>query len=467
MERFPDQDQPTSATQTLSRIAGVFQDQMRACLGLEGGLPELCVPTRVYGSPFPVDSLVTASVAVTLEAAAELAEARTGRHPRVDFSAAHAALAFQSERLLVPPAPLGPLMEPLSRFAPTRDGWIRLHANYPHHREALMRVLGHPSGVDSTLARIAEWDGVDLEDRLHEAGGAAAVVRSADGWRVHPQGRAAAGQPLLRVAPSDHPCGPLRSLPPGSPPCAGIRVLDLTRVISGPVATRMLVALGAEVLRLDSPQLPELRLHVLDGHIGKTSVMGDLGRPRHRAALQRMLEDIDLVVLGYRPGAMEPFGLEPSQLAVSHPWIGTVALSAWGDSGPWGHRRGFDSLVQAACGIATGCGSGDAPGALPVQALDHATGYLAAVAALRLLTHREVHGRAAHARLALVHTASLLLGHTVSETGGADLPDPSPFMRQMPTPEGGLGCLAPVGSVDGVQLEWPRGIQRPIEITEI
>ncbi|MEZ5080185.1 MAG: CoA transferase [Thermoleophilia bacterium] len=132
-----------------------------------------------------------------------------------------------------------------------------------------------------------------------------------------------------------------------------------------------------------------------------------------------------------------------------------------------GSSTGFDSLVQAACGIATRCGSGDAPGALPVQALDHATGYLAAAAALRLLTHRESHGRAAHARLALVHTANLLLRDTVTESGGADLPDPSPFRRQVTTPEGALGCLAPVGSVDGTPLEWPRGVQHPIATTEI
>ena len=106
------------------------------------------------------------------------------------------------------------------------------------------------------------------------APGAAAAVRSAQEWRAHPQGHAAIGLPPLDLEPGEADAPPLA--PFGPLPCSGLRVLDLTRVIAGPVATRMLAALGAEVLRIDPPEMPELELHVLDGTLGKRSAFLDL-----------------------------------------------------------------------------------------------------------------------------------------------------------------------------------------------
>ncbi|MCZ9339719.1 CoA transferase, partial [Streptomyces sp. TRM76130] len=170
--------------------------------------------------------------------------------------------------------------------------------------------------------------------------------------------------------------------------CAGLRVLDLTRVLAGPVATRTLALLGADVLRIDAPHLPESQDAHNDTGLGKRSATLDLGDAAGRRIFEGLLHGADVVVTGYRPGALDRFGLSPEALAGRRPGLVIGQLSAWGHDGPWHGRRGFDSLVQAATGIAELEGSPDSPGALPAQALDHGTGYLLAAGVLRALTEQ-------------------------------------------------------------------------------
>jgi crotonobetainyl-CoA:carnitine CoA-transferase CaiB-like acyl-CoA transferase len=285
-------------------------------------------------------------------------------------------------------------------------------------------------------------------------------VRSVGEWWEHPQGQATIGLSPLDLEPGA--AGTQALPPPGPLPCSGLRVLDFTRVIAGPVGTRMLAALGAEVLRIDAPQMPELELHVLDGMVGKRSALLDLRAAADRATLAELLAGADVVVQGYRPGALEVFGLDRAALAASHPHLVTVTLSAWGHVGPWSGRRGFDSLVQAACGIALACGTLETPGALPVQALDHATGYMIAAAALRGLTLRARTGRAAHARLALTRTASWIMSYPAAiESEPAAEVDPEAYRVEVSSPAGPLRCVAPPGSLNARALAWPRGVPTP------
>jgi len=431
-------------------------------LALDGApVPVLDVsgPVRIGASPFALEQVAVACVGASLLAAAELAEARGGSRPVASLHGAHAALAFSSERHLHAERALGPGFAPLSRFAATADGHIRLHANYPHHRAALLRALGDPCDERAALAAVRTRQGVELEQAIVTAGGAAAAVRSEGEWRAHPQGQATVGLPLLDLEPGAAEAPPLPA--PGPLPCAGLRVLDLTRVIAGPVGTRMLAALGAEVLRIDPPQMPELELHVLDGMVGKRSALLDLHTAPGRMALEQLLAGADVLVQGYRPGALAAFGLDREALTARHPHLITVTLSAWGHAGPWNDRRGFDSLVQAACGIALACGEGEKPGALPVQALDHATGYLIAASALRGLTMRALDGHAAHAQLALTRTADWIIGHPAEGSSPAAEANPAPYLLEVSSPSGPLRCLAPPGSLDGRPLAWPRGVPTP------
>ena len=217
-------------------------------------------------------------------------------------------------------------------------------------------------------------------------------------------------------------------------------MLDLTRVIAGPVATRYLGALGADVLRLDTPDRPELTLHAYDGLPGKRSALLDFGTADGIARLHELLSGADVLVHGYRPHALERFGLSPELLAERHPGLVVVSLSAWGSRGPWGGRRGFDSIVQAASGIAMAESTdGERPGAMPCQLLDHGTGYLCAAAALQALARQSAHGGTEFRELSLARTAHWLLGLPRDAAAGSPWPPP------MATRRGSRRWTAPTG----------------------
>jgi crotonobetainyl-CoA:carnitine CoA-transferase CaiB-like acyl-CoA transferase len=238
--------------------------------------------------------------------------------------------------------------------------------------------------------------------------------------------------------------------PPRDVALDGLRVLDLTRVIAGPVATRTLASHGADVLRLDSPRLPEDAAGLLETGPGKRHAVVDLASRSGRATGEDLLAAADVVVQGYRPGALDAFGLDPESLAERHPHLAVVRLRAWGKGGPWENRRGFDSLVQAASGIAdalaTDGATDGAPGALPAQALDHGSGHLAAAAALRALTRRRAEGGVWHAELSLAQTARWLLDAPGAEPEPAVAADVARYLVELPSPGGPVTVVAPPGS---------------------
>lgn len=394
-------------------------------------------PSDVVSSRFPVTDAGTAAVGASLLAAT------VGTGARVALDTRQLAVALRSERFLRRDgASPGTLFDPLSAFHRTGDGWIRLHANYPWHHAAALRVLG-TTAADAP-AEIATWKAVELERALHEAGGVAAAVRTRQEWLA----TAGAAPPLV-----EH-----RVLGAAGPrPARRLRVLDLTRVIAGPVATRTLAAHGADVLRIDRPDRPEIPLQYWDTLPGKRSALLDLADADTRETL---LAGADVVVSGYRPGALDRFGLAPDALARRHPGLVVVTLSAWGETGPWGARRGFDSIVQAACGIAVAEGEPDAPGALPAQVLDHATGYLTAAATLLAGARQRGEGGTHHVRLTLAGTAAWLQdartagGEPRAATPAASV-DPAPHLIDIPAPDGVLTLATPPGTVDGRAPTWP------------
>jgi hypothetical protein len=348
------------------------------------------------------------------------------------------AIALRSERYLLRDGQSpGSPFDPLSTFHRTADGWLRLHANYPWHRAAALAALG--CGEARVPAVVAERSAVELEAAVYQAGGVAAAVRTEQEWR------ATVGDPppLVEV----RVLGPAPARPPRRP-----RVLDLTRVIAGPVATRTLAVHGADVLRLDPPDRPEIPLQYWDMLPGKRSALLDLADADTRETL---LAGADVVVAGYRPGALDRFGLSPEALAERHPGLVVVTLSAWGQRGPWRGRRGFDSLVQAACGIAVTEGSAEGPGVLPAQLLDHVTGYLGSAAALLALARQRRDGGTLLARLSLAGTAGWLQSAPCDGTGAVPDVDPTPYLTDVTAPDGVLRMALPPGSVDGQPLHWP------------
>ncbi|MFH8407493.1 CoA transferase [Streptomyces sp. NPDC018019] len=444
-----------------------------------GGAPAL-LERIAYGGPpgvaegplaarLPVLPAARSAVAVCALAAAELTARRTGRAvPDVRVDDGAVATAFRSERHLLIDGRAPAAFAPLSRFWRTADGWVRTHANYPHHRARLLAALGLPGTADvaDVAAELAGRRAEEAEETVYAAGGLAVAVRTPGRWAAHEQGAAVAARPLLTLESigAGAPRRRLTALGTGDGPllpAAGLRVLDLTRVIAGPVATRTLALLGADVLRLDAPHLPESPDAHGDTGFGKRSATLDLGSRSGRAALDALLATADVVVTGYRPGALDRYGLAPEALAERRPGLVVARLSAWGDHGPWRGRRGFDSLVQAATGIAvTEAATDGTPGALPAQALDHGTGYLLAAAVLRALTEQSRTGGTRLATLALARTAGWLVNGP-AEPPSAARPtappyDPAPYLTETPSPLGHLRHALPPVTFDGGPANWHR-----------
>ncbi|MFE9136240.1 CoA transferase [Streptomyces sp. NPDC007355] len=388
-------------------------------------------PSGLLAARLPVMDLARATVAACSLAAVE----RAGLPGRVRVDDGAVATAFVSERHLRVDGRAPVSFAPLSRFWRTADGWVRTHANYPHHRAALLAALNvREESVEAVAAAIGGRGAVEVETAVYAAGGLAVALRTPGEWAAHEQGREVAARPLmtrerLDEAPPRRRGGPLR-------------VLDLTRVLAGPVATRTLALLGADVLRIDPPANPELPDQHADTDVGKRTAALDLERPSDRRTFDGLLDSADVLVTGYRPGALDRFDLH-------RPGLVTARLSAWGDYGPWGGRRGFDSLVQAATGIAVTEGSAGEPGALPAQVLDHGTGYLLAAAVLRSLTEQDRDGGTRVVRLALAQT-----GHWLTHA----LPryEPDGHLTESEGPLGRLRhALSPV-AYEGGPVGWSR-----------
>jgi crotonobetainyl-CoA:carnitine CoA-transferase CaiB-like acyl-CoA transferase len=285
-----------------------------------------------------------------------------------------------------------------------------------------------------------------VEDAVVSAGGVATVVRTVEEWAAHPQGRASANHEIDDIAGVIEGSARPRSFG-GERPLSGTRVLDLTRVIAGPTCSQVLACLGADVLRIDPPARPELLDAYLSNGMGKRSAVADLATQGE--AVRELASTADVVLLGYRPGALDRFGLSPDLLFAEHRHLVIGSLSAWGEVGPWAERPGFDSIVQAATGIADLYGSSDGrPGALPVQALDHATGLSMAAHIMEHLAQ----GAGGIIRLSLLQTASTLLERRSPNDADLRLRVPKVKLR---TPHGRIVTVPPPVLVGRKRLTAP------------
>lgn len=435
----------------------------QADLGLEpiGEIAVTPVSRGVLASTLPVAELATGSVAA-LCTAVDRYRSVVGLESRAwSISGDRVAASFAGDRLLRVDGRAVPGFAELSGFFRAADGWVRTHANYDHHRRRLLSVLGlpDPSDRDSVAAAVARAPAVELEQRAADAGALVVAVRTEADWFGTPAGRFSRTGPL--VASTVRPDGAPSAIDPSTDtrrPLAGLRVLDFTRVIAGPVATRDLALLGASVLRVDSPALPEIVSQHLDTGAGKFSTLLDVLTEDDDDRLAALLSSVDVVVCGYRTGSyIDDYvrSYRPSGAV-----IGTV--NAWGSRGPWARRRGFDSLVQAASGIAAVCGGGkaggrsvdgkaDTPGALPVQALDHASGHLLAAGIVDALAAREDGGIGRTVSVSLARTAAWLL-----DAGGRVEEPPDPVLPQGDhvVTVGGVSTARPALS-DYADYPWP------------
>lgn len=443
------------ALAALWRLAGQFDAALEA-ITLTGAEPAL-------PSSFAVGVAAQSTVAAAALAAAELWRLRTGRQQPISVNMRHAAIEFRSERYLkVNGQPFGDRWDKVAGLYRCGDGrWVRLHTNMPHHRAGTLKLLGCDYDRAAVQRKLDGWKAEEFETAAAEADLVITATRTFAEWDAHPQGRAVAGLPPFTVERIGD--APPQPLPKGDRPLSGVKVLDLTRVIAGPVCGRTLAVHGADVLLVTAAHLAQIEDLVIDNGRGKLSSFVDLRERRGRETVAGLLRQADIFVQGYRPGAIAQYGFSPEEAARVRPGIVCVSLCAYGHEGPWANRRGFDSLVQNANGLnmaeAEAAGASQ-PKALPSQALDHATGYLMAFAAMAALRRRVTEGGSWHARLSLAQT-----GHWFRNLGrieGFQCPDPGgeDVRDRMDEVDSGFGRLSTVRH-SAVMPETPPRWARP------
>ncbi|HRD76581.1 MAG TPA: CoA transferase, partial [Hyphomicrobiaceae bacterium] len=249
----------------------------------------------------------------------------------------------------------------------------------------------------------------------------------------------------------------------GERPMSGIRVLDLTRVIAGPVCGRTLAAHGADVLAISGPTLPFMGTLIMDVGRGKRTAHIELTDPAGRETLAGLARDADVFVQGFRPGAIAGKGFSPERVAALSPGIIAVSLCAYGYSGPWSGRRGFDSLVQTASGInhAEASAAGvTGPKELPCQALDHATGYFMAFGAMMALIRQMREGGSWHVRVSLAATGHWLsgLGRQLAAIKGTDVPREAigDLLEESASGFGPMSAVRHAGLLSRTPPHWTR-----------
>jgi CoA-transferase family III len=417
---------------------------------------------EVVRSAFAVTDFAAAAVGTAAFALARFIDAAAvaplpGVSVDRSFASAWFGLSLRPEGWELPP-----VWDSIAGDYEGNDGWIRLHTNAAHHRRAALRVLGTAEDREAVVQAVHRWGVVALQEEIVDAGGCAAAMQSVESWRQHPQGRAVAAEPIVDATPTN-PGPDQRWRPHPDRPLDGLRVLDLTRILAGPVATRFLAGYGADVLRIDPPEWDEAI--AAEVTLGKRCARLDAKSAAGLERLHGLVSEADVVVHGYRPGVLAALGLSEDERDSIRPGLIDVSLDAYGWSGPWLARRGFDSLVQMSCGIADHgriWANSERPTPLPLQALDQATGYLMAAAVLKGLTVGLTTGRGWRARCSLARTAQLLIDEASISIGGdeADLHNVATAAEVEATSWGPARRVAAPAKVAGAPMWWDRPATR-------
>lgn len=417
----------------------------------------------VLPTPFHIGDCAAAAIGAAGLAAAHLWRLRGGAEQEVAVDVARAAISLRSATYLridgaKPPAP----WDPVSGFYRVRDGrWISIHCNFPVHREAASRALSVTAARPAMEHAALKWEGVALEDAIHAAGGCAGFARTEAEWRAHPQSAAVAGQKLLSIERIGD--APPQPLPPGRSPLSALRALDLTRVLAGPTCGRMLAEYGADVLKVNGPHLPDSGAVEFDTGVGKLSATLDLRDLGDVARLRELAATADVFAQSYRPDTLAARGFSPLALAELRPGIVVTSLTAWGPTGPWAARRGFDSIVQTVSGMAARTGGDAGPRLLAVSAIDYISGYLMALGTMAALARRATEGGSWHVRVSLARTGQWIRDAGLFEDAAwmglpADLPEDeiARCCMESVSPSGVIRHLAPVAQLSATPGGWLR-----------
>lgn len=402
----------------------------------------------VYPTPLRIAAAASAALGAIGLALSDVWRLRTGRGQAIRVSPRAAAASLKSSTYATLNGERAKIWDPLTGHYRTRDGrHVFLHTNHPHHRAAALRIAGAKGDTRNDLdAAVATLDAVAFETALAAEDGIGAVVRTRAEWSALPHARALAALPLFEIEKiGDAPPEPF---PEAARPLAGLRVLDLTRVLAGPTAGRTLAEHGADVLHLTAPHIPYQTELLYDTGPGKRCAWLDLDTPDGPAALRGLVARADVFLQSYRPGALAKRGFDAETLAKLRPGIVVATLSAYGHAGPWALRRGFDSVVQNAMGLAALNASLASPKNMPVQALDYIGGYLAALGTILALARRAREGGSWRVRVSLAQVAHWLAGLGTIDAAGTPADPPTAelaaSMTEVASPFGRVAHFKPV-----------------------
>jgi crotonobetainyl-CoA:carnitine CoA-transferase CaiB-like acyl-CoA transferase len=447
--------------QPMHHLAALWTEQGWPASALDA--VQLTGADPVLPSSFAVGTAAQVTIAASALGAASIWQHRGGRPQTVGVDMRHAATDFNSEHwITVDGRRPGESWDKIAGTYQCGDGrWVRLHTNLPHHRAGVLELLNCGYDRAEVGEALKAWTAFAFEDAAAAAGLCVTAMRSFAEWDAHPQGKAVPTQPLITITKIGD-ASP-QPLPRSERPLSGVRVLDLTRVIAGPVCGRTLAAHGADVLTVASPNIPNLPHLVVDTNRGKLSAHIELRDPAGRATLEELVRGADIFVQGYRPGAIAQHGFAAADTARLRPGLVHVSLCAYGHVGPWSGRRGFDSLVQTASGFnhaeAEAAGQA-APKVLPCQALDHGSGYLLAFGALTALRRRMTEGGSWHVQVSLART-----GRWIRDLGrvpdGLTCPSPTAddvadFMEDSASGLGRLRAVRHTAQLSATPARWDR-----------
>lgn len=430
------------------------------------GYAEVTGADPVLPSSFAVGTAAQATVAAAALAACEVGYLRQVPRQRVSVAMTHAAL--ECEQWFSVDGKVPPQWDQFSGLYRCADGVARLHANFAHHRDGALRLLGldpqQATRQDAERALLG-WSALDFEAATAFAGLVATALRTFEQWDATEQGAAIAAQPLFtieRIGDADPVA--LQPLAEDARPLTNIRTLELTRILAGPVGGKALAAYGSDVMLVNSPRLPNIAA-IADTSRGKRSAHVDLDTEAGRAAMNGLLRGAHVLVQGYRPNSLARRGFGPLDVARLRPGIVYVSLSAYGKQGPWAGRRGFDSLVQTAMGFnaaeAKAAGQ-DTPRPLPMQILDQATGYLIALGASAALCRQQREGGSWHVQVSLAQTGHWLRNLGRVENGFAvQAVSREPYLETLASGFGELRSVRHSAQLERTPVTWSHPSMPP------
>ncbi len=432
--------------QSILRCGGMH-DELAGAVDFTGADP-------VLRTPYRVGTAGAAALGALGLAMADLREMQTGKRPGVAIDVRAAAAALRGSSYIRIDGKVPTPRSAMTGFYPVAGGrWNYFHCNHPPHQAALLRVLGvSADGVDK--AKVAEaakrWNSFELEQAVDVAGGCAPSVRTPEEWRALANTPFLAAEPLVHVYKiADSDPVPLPKALEGTSPLSGLRVLDLTRVLAGPTCARLLSEAGADVLKITCDAHPDTPALELDTGYGKRPAVLDIRSAAGREQFRSLVQGCDIFSQAYRAGVMGRLGFSREEVAALRPGIIYVSLNAFGHTGPWRERRGFDTVVQAAAGMSHVSGRGQAPQLMPVSSLDYLAGYLMAYGALVALKRRAVEGGSYAVNVSLARCSEWLSGMGLmdidyDDPALAELKEINDWLVEVDTPDGRLKRLRPI-----------------------